>query len=622
MFTLHNIKSNKNLILNISATLRDVFQLINENKSGCVILIDNKKAQGIITESDLINAIQEKYTLSTLAIDIANTNIIYTEENRPIDFAFDILHRHNIKRLILQDQNGLYQGVVLQEDLIQHIESDVYKVDLKLKSLIDPSFSIYSVDENTSLEDTLNLMHTQKIGSVLITQNDTYIGIVTEKDIIEAIYSDVDILSAISLYMTSPIIAISQNSAVEDTIELMHAKKIRRVMVKDDHDQIVSILSNRDILQYVKGNYTTILQNKIKQAQDIMNLFPEPIIEVYYTKEKSIISWINTIGKKSFGEKLIDQEINNLIDETSWNNILNSIDTNHKISNIILPIETQTYEVSGTVLDNITSKYIKLIFKDVTSYETKNKKLQNVIDKEIDKRLESEYLLMQQAKLATMGEMIGHIAHQWRQPLAKLGGIFMNLESSYTFGELTKEYLQEKLHAGNKLIKYMSNTIDDFRNFFEPASNKEIFNINDQIQNALNLLNASLLYRHISIDFQNTKEYFALGYPSEFSQVILNIVANAEDVLVARNIENGIISIKLLQDDTKTIIRIQDNAGGIEKKNLSKIFDSYFTTKHRKEGSGLGLYMSKLIIETKLDGKIMAQNDKQGAVFSILLDKI
>lgn len=290
MFTLQKIKSTKKITIDFKASLKDVLTLINKNKTGCAVLLDEQKVSGIITESDLIKAIQNKVDIDTKAINIANKNIISTQGDRPIDFAFDLLHTHNIKRIILQDKDGRYQGVVLQEDLIQYIESDVYKVDLKLKSIIDRSRTLFFVDKFTTLDDTLKLMYKNKIGSVLVKDDKEFVGIVTEKDIIDAICKENDTQSYIYNYMSYPIVSISQNTAVQDTIELMQIKQIRRVIVKDENENIISIVTNRDILQHLKGNYTNILQNKIKQSQEIMDLFPEPIVEIYCIKTKAIIS--------------------------------------------------------------------------------------------------------------------------------------------------------------------------------------------------------------------------------------------------------------------------------------------------------------------------------------------
>ncbi len=622
MFTLKDIKTSKPITITDSSSIKEALGVINENKSGCVVVLHTTKAIGIITESDIINALDKNISLDEKAITIANRNLIETDESRPVEFAFEILNQNNIKRLLLKDENDQYKGIVLQEDLIRHLESDFYKVDLKIQNLINTNKQLLCVEDTTTIQKTLSIMKMNKIGSVIISKKDQHIGIVTEKDIIQAIYNEVDMQSSISAHMASPLITIPLDTDVHTAIEIMQLQQIRRIVVTDLSGKVISLLTNRDILQHIKGNYTKVLQNKIKHAQEIMNFLPEPIIEVYYTDTNAIVSWLNNEAIKHFGETYIDTKITSILSQNDWETIKNHIESIGTISNVTVRIKDLTYEVSGTISKNLSSSYIKLILKDVTTYENKNQQLQEIVDKEIKKRMESEYLLMQQAKLATMGEMIGHIAHQWRQPLSKLGGIFMNLESAYSFDELTEEYLSKKLEAGNQLIKYMSVTIDDFRNFFEPKNQKVTFIVNEQIDNALNIIKASLVYKHIKINFKDKEKLVKFtGYPNEFSQVILNIIANAEDAIVARKVLNGEITIKINETKEHVIVTIKDNAGGIKKELLSKIFDIYFTTKNRKEGSGLGLYMSKLIIETKLNGTILASNTVQGAKFTIKLKK-
>jgi signal transduction histidine kinase/CBS domain-containing protein len=622
MFTLKDIKTTKTITIDYRNSLKEALGIINYNQSGCVVILNDNKAVGIITESDIIKALERKTSLKEQAFSIATTNLIETDENRSVEFAFEILNQYNIKRLLLKDEDGLYKGIVLQEDLIRYLESDFYKVDLKIHNLIDKEKHLFCVDETITLQNTIQVMQQNKIGSVIITQKNNHIAIITEKDIIKAVYTDVNMNHEVSRYMTTPLITISCNADVHDAIRIMQLKNIRRIVVTNHDEKVISILTNRDILQHIKGNYTKVLQNKIKHAQEIMNFLPEPIVEIYYRNNNAIISWLNSEAIKHFGKNYIDEEITCIIPFNDWGHIKKTIESQGNISNAMVKIGNLTYEISGTISKNISSSYIKLILKDITPYATKNQQLQDIIDKEITKRMESEYLLMQQAKLATMGEMIGHIAHQWRQPLSKLGGIFMNLESAYSFDELSENYLQERLEAGNQLIKYMSSTIDDFRNFFEPKNQKVTFIINEQIENALNIIKASLVYKHININFLNRKKLIKFtGYPNEFSQVILNIIANAEDAIVANKVLNGEITISIQETLKYVIITIKDNGGGISDNLLPKIFDIYFTTKNRKEGSGLGLYMSKLIIETKLNGTISVANIVHGAQFTIKLNR-
>jgi len=298
------------------------------------------------------------------------------------------------------------------------------------------------------------------------------------------------------------------------------------------------------------------------------------------------------------------------VDENSPIEFAIKLFSEHNIRRIVLLDENKKF--SGVVLQERLFDYMG---EDI--YKVK---LQDEVDKQLEKRLENEYLLMQQSKLATMGEMIGHIAHQWRQPLAQLGGIFMNLDAAYAHEDLTPDYLEKRITKGNELIKYMSETIDDFRHFFEPNKEEKLFSVEAYIQSAINIIEASLTYSHIELEVVSAKEeFFILGYGSEFSQVILNILDNAKDVLIERQIQNPKIFIETILVRNKIVVTIKDNAGGIDENYIDKIFDIYFSSKRANGGSGLGLYMSKLIIENKGKGKLSVANGSDGAIFSIVL---
>jgi len=284
--------------------------------------------------------------------------------------------------------------------------------------------------------------------------------------------------------------------------------------------------------------------------------------------------------------------------------------TEHNIRRVVLIDDKKTF--AGVVLQE---KLFDYMGEDIYTIA-----LQTHMDKQLEKRLENEYLLMQQSKLATMGEMIGHIAHQWRQPLAQLGGIFMNIDASFAHKKLAPEVIQKHIEDGNRLIKYMSQTIDDFRHFFEPNQRKTSFDVSQYIQNAIHIIEASFTYYHIDLEVSKTSKLpLIMGYASEFSQVILNLLDNAKDVLIERAIENPKIYMSITCIAENIVITIEDNAGGIDEAYIHNIFDIYFSTKREKGGSGLGLYMSKLILERKGMGTIAVSNGEKGAIFTIKL---
>ncbi len=239
------------------------------------------------------------------------------------------------------------------------------------------------------------------------------------------------------------------------------------------------------------------------------------------------------------------------------------------------------------------------------------------IQEQIDKRVEQEQILIQQSKLASMGEMIGNIAHQWRQPLAQISAIHMNMKVTYDFDKFTKEYLNTKIKEANRFTNYMSQTISDFQNFFKPQGEKEEFSIEKACSDAYFILQSSLKYHGIELAFEIIEDSIVYGYKNEYSQVILNILSNAKDVLLERKIENSIIKIEIKTGANYAIVKIQDNGKGVDKYIIEKIFEPYFTTRYKTQGTGIGLYMAKNIIERNMNGFINVRNENNGALFTI-----
>ncbi len=228
-------------------------------------------------------------------------------------------------------------------------------------------------------------------------------------------------------------------------------------------------------------------------------------------------------------------------------------------------------------------------------------------------------MLIQQSRFAAMGEMIGNIAHQWRQPLNALGLLLQNIEIAYQHELLDDAYLDRSIKKGTRLTVQMSQTIDDFRNFFRPNKIAEMFNIHDTVQNAIALIRPSFVHDEIDITFTGDQTVQTMGFPSEFSQVILNLLNNAKDEFVERDIAHKKIFIRLFQEKEAVHIEIEDNAGGIPDEIIDKVFDPYFSTKEEGKGTGIGLYMSKTIIENNMKGRLIVTNTSQGACFSIIL---
>ncbi len=235
---------------------------------------------------------------------------------------------------------------------------------------------------------------------------------------------------------------------------------------------------------------------------------------------------------------------------------------------------------------------------------------------------EKEALLFQKAKMADMGEMIGNIAHQWRQPLSMINMIIAVLKEKNRQELLKSEELGLKLTEIENSIQYMSGTMDDFMSFYRPNKQKEKFCVCSAVEKALDVIAPDLPEKGIELQFEPKYEYYVHGYVNEYTQVLVSLLTNAKDLLVHRKVESAYIKINIFEKEGDVVLEVSDNAGGMKEKNLQRVFEPYFTTKHKSSGTGLGLYISKMIIENSMDGTLYGENLQEGAKFTITMKKV
>jgi len=251
-----------------------------------------------------------------------------------------------------------------------------------------------------------------------------------------------------------------------------------------------------------------------------------------------------------------------------------------------------------------------------------NSSLEQRVKVEVQKNREKDRLMLSQSRLAQMGEIISMIAHQWRQPLNSLSLLNQTVLLKYERGKLNDQTIDFfKIHS-KKQIHEMSKTIDDFRDFFKPERVKTEFLLNKMVVDTIALVKPIFIANNINIEFNQKNEYIILGYENELGQAILNILNNAKDILIEKNIDVKKIRIIIEEYAGEIVISIWDNAGGIPIEIIEKIFDPYFSTKVEKNGTGLGLYMTKMIIEEHMQGKVTVSNIENGALFEIALKEI
>jgi PAS domain S-box-containing protein len=278
----------------------------------------------------------------------------------------------------------------------------------------------------------------------------------------------------------------------------------------------------------------------------------------------------------------------------------------------------------------IGSHIILLGMEDVTErrraeerLNEKNKEIEELngsleirIVRAVDELRQKDKMLILHDRLGIMGEMIDNLAHQWSEPLNSLGQIVQQVPLYYDSGEF-REFFKENAAKAMELIQKMSETIEEFRDSFRPDKKTVPFSVYQLITRTLCLVEKSFQGQHIGIDLRHEGDPTATGYPNEYSQVLLNILMNARDALVAQEVDGALISIDCFAEEGRSIVTIGDNAGGIPGEILERIFDPYFTTKGPDKGTGIGLFMSKSIIEKNMGGRLTVSNTGSGALFRV-----
>ncbi len=376
-----------------------------------------------------------------------------------------------------------------------------------------------------------------------------------------------------------------KNSLIKNSTDIVH--------FKNEYFMVMPLLNDKDeIIAFTINDYKNFYD---KQIVTVNQTF------VYILFVIVFIIFISTIFTIIFSYQ-ITNPINSLIDSTK---IIAK-------GNLSYKIDITSDDEIGILANSFNEMVQKLKFMDDEVHDL-NHNLEDKIETEVEKNRQKDKHILHQSRLAQMGEMISMIAHQWRQPLASIGSLGASLEIKAGLGKLDNDIAIEHARNISKYSQYLSSTIDDFRDFFKPIKSKKEVSLNEVVDSALNIIGRSIENKNITIVKElNSNKRFET-YSNELKQVVLNLLKNAEDILIERAISDPVITI-ITEDNS---LSIKDNGGGIDEDIIDRLFDPYFSTKMEKDGTGLGLYMSKTIIEEHCDGRLTVVNDGECALFKI-----
>ncbi|MDK2866913.1 MAG: hypothetical protein PWP38_1228 [Clostridiales bacterium] len=394
---------------------------------------------------------------------------------------------------------------------------------------------------------------------------------------------------------------------------LMEKERMLLTQVKSLNEELEEDIAKRIILEKELIMSRNKFQNIFQSGSDCIFVIntkdPGKIDEVNDKVVKSLeFEKTELLGKRYFDISSIVTEkyLEKLLEELKRNQNVMFEDTLKANHGKTIPVE-----INVRILEDEKAEQLVMISRDIS--------IKKRYESEMEEKKRWEALMIYQSRLAAMGEMIGSIAHQWRQPLSGISMIFNNLEDAYHYNELDEDYLKKQGKRMQALVKYMSQTIDDFRFFFNPKNDREDFLISSVVDRTLEFLNESVRLNNIEIVYELEKDSLIYGRPNQLSQVLFSILKNAIDAIVISESDMRKIWIRILQDEDQLTIEIEDTGGGTAHENLLKIFDAYYTTKEAHNGTGLGLYISKVIVEKNFSGRIMAKNGQHGLCVTMVL---
>ncbi len=530
---------------------------------------------------------------------IAYINFLYYKENAGIERAIGtaILANNNLE----QNRINQFNSLIVTQDLYKEIFLKYASNDSKL--YYEKNFKDRSIDEVKRMRETI------------LSANKHDILKIDVKYWFNNITSKIDKLKAIDDYLSEEILFNIQN-------ELSSTQKVLSIFI------ILNIASIIIFLAMIM-----LILDLIKSEENLKSLIDKYIISST-TNLKGVITDASQAFENISGyskNELIGKPHNIIrhpdipkdVFKTMWQTIKQGktwqgeVKNRHKdggyywVYAIISPLYDKGKKIGySAIRHNITDK---------KKLEELNKTLEDKVSYEVEKSRQKDKQILQQSRLAQMGEMISMIAHQWRQPLAAISSSSTAINLKATLNKLDKETALEL--SGNIIdfSKHLSATIDDFREFFRSNKEKRDTTYSDVIQSVLNIVEASISTKNIKIIKELHCDATFSTYPNEIKQVVLNLLKNAEDILLDNKIKDPCIKIVTYTEEEHYILEVSDNGGGIPEDIIDNIFDPYFSTKTKKDGTGLGLYMSKTIIEDHCGGILHVNNSDVGAVFKIMI---
>ncbi len=608
------------ITLEVDSVLEDAVASMFDNNIGSILISRYGKIIGIITERDLVYLASKKVDPSTPVEEIMTSPVISVQLNDSIQTIVDMMTINNIRRVLVKDLSGKDLCIMGTRDIVKNlkgtfglfIETKLKYTKEALNNIHEIILELYKGHDSDLLIQWGNKKALSRYGSDIIDKPITLL--VKEKDLNLLLHKldKFDELKDYKLNIGDYSYKVSINKSYGADSILLVCKDMTKI-IKLENEVKEQQLTFENIFQKSSDGILIIEEHKVIDCN-------ESILKILEYNNKSKLIGLHPAQlclKDNLDATFTADKVDELITLILKNgyHTFECVKLNKNGQNLWL-------EVVATKIVQNGKDIIHSVFRDIsqrkrTEYELEqlNKDLTQRVNYEVEKNRKHDQRMLEQSRLAQMGEMMSMIAHQWRQPLAAISTASASINLKAKINKLDNNIAIE---ISKKILEYsshLSSTIDDFRDFFKSNKRKTDITYEELINSILNIIEISISSKRISLvkNLNSTSTFNT--YSNELKQVILNLIKNAEDVLIEKKIKDPKIIIET--DGNK--LTISDNGGGIPKNIIDKIFNPYFSTKNKKDGTGLGLYMSKIIIEDHCNRELTVLNNNDGAVFQILL---
>ncbi|MBW1743898.1 MAG: diguanylate cyclase [Deltaproteobacteria bacterium] len=366
---LYDIAEKEDTWVDTHAKLGDLFQLMQKNQKGVVVVLKGDKPVGILTERDVVRLLYEDADLGEKVQRFSRKPLVEASGKRTIGYALSLMVENNIRRLVVVDSAEDFLGVVTQQELLSHLEEDFYRSTLRVEHIFDQLKDLVGVSKNDPVKAVLKKLVEHNISAVPILGNGVAIGIITEKDVLKLANDHTSLQAPASEHMSTPVIFANLATNLTDVVKTMNIKNIRRVVVEGPDGLAKGMITNRDIVRNLEGDYNEFLERKLRYSKEVLNLLPEMLFEVIDTGEDQLIVWANEKVLTKFGRRIIDRPVTELVPLKKWKDIYRDLLERNKVEDIRFKKDDSTYEFSGFYLsmDKTTERgRMQLILRDIT----------------------------------------------------------------------------------------------------------------------------------------------------------------------------------------------------------------------------------------------------------------